>query len=87
MSKEYRVRRMISHALMILSQHLTIRQTAKQSGFSRQTVYLDVTERLNKQFPNSNLARDVRQVLDYHKSVRHLRGGEATKRRYQKNED
>lgn len=31
---------------------------------------------------NQTLYRQVRSVLSYNKSVRHLRGGEATRRKY-----
>ncbi|MDG2738682.1 sporulation transcriptional regulator SpoIIID, partial [Vibrio parahaemolyticus] len=27
---------------------------------------------------------EVKEILDYHKSIRHLRGGEATKQKYRK---
>ena len=32
---------------------------------------------------DARLARQVAALLEYNKAVRHLRGGEATKRRYQ----
>ncbi len=59
----------------------TVRETAKVFGLSKSTVHKDVTEKLEQ--INPNLFGAVREVLDTNKSVRHLRGGEATKRRYQ----
>ncbi len=58
----------------------TVRVIAKEFGVSKSTVHKDLTERL----PNINpeLANEVKNILDYHKSVRHLRGGEATKLKY-----
>lgn len=40
----------------------------------------DLTERLVS--IDSELAKEVKMILDYHKSIRHLRGGEATKQKY-----
>ncbi len=71
----------------ILAQHIvqsgdTVREAAKAFGLSKSTVHKDVTEKL--EHVNPSLFGAVREVLDVNKSVRHLRGGEATKRRYQK---
>ncbi|MEH7428838.1 sporulation transcriptional regulator SpoIIID, partial [Priestia megaterium] len=30
---------------------------------------------------------EVKEILDYHKSIRHVRGGEATKLKYKKEEE
>ena len=46
----------------------------------RATVHKDVTERLVKL--NRPLSEEVRTVLDKNKAERHVRGGEATKRKY-----
>ncbi len=58
----------------------TVREAAKHFGVSKSSVHKDMDERL-KQL-NLTLYHSVRQVLSYHKSVRHLRGGEATRRKY-----
>jgi putative DeoR family transcriptional regulator (stage III sporulation protein D) len=44
------------------------------------TVHKDVTERLLKIKPD--LAENVRMVLEENKAERHIRGGEATKAKY-----
>ena len=49
---------------------------------SKSTVHKDLTERLPE--INPELANEVKEILDYHKSIRHLRGGEATKQKYRK---
>ncbi len=69
----------------ILARHIvesgdTVRETAKLYGLSKSTVHKDVTEKL--EYINPTMFGAVREVLDNNKSVRHLRGGEATKRRY-----
>ena len=58
----------------------TVRDTARMFGVSKSTVHKDVTERLPK--VNRDLAAKVKKVLDYNKAERHLRGGEATRRKY-----
>ena len=45
------------------------------------TIHKDVTERLEQ--INSSLAAQTRVVLDVNKSERHIRGGLATKEKYQ----
>lgn len=58
----------------------TVREAARRFGVSKSAVHKDMDERL----PGLSrpLAAQVRQVLRYNKSVRHLRGGEATRRKY-----
>lgn len=60
----------------------TIRQVAKLMQISKSTVHLDVTERLKKHSNTEYLK--VRKVLDEHLAIRHLRGGESTRRRYER---
>lgn len=45
------------------------------------TTHKDVTERLIR--INPTLAKEARKVLDVNKSERHIRGGMATKEKYQ----
>ncbi|MCZ0703671.1 putative DeoR family transcriptional regulator (stage III sporulation protein D) [Natronobacillus azotifigens] len=59
----------------------TVRVIAKEFGVSKSTVHKDLTERLPEL--NPDLANEVKLVLDHHKAIRHLRGGEATKLKYQ----
>jgi putative DeoR family transcriptional regulator (stage III sporulation protein D) len=40
-----------------------------------------MTERLKR--INSQLAEEVKKVLEFNKAERHIRGGRATKRKYQ----
>lgn len=61
-----------------------LRVIAKEFGVSKSTVHKDLTERLPE--INPDLANEVKEILDYHKSIRHLRGGEATKLKYKKDE-
>lgn len=58
----------------------TVRSIAKEFGVSKSTVHKDLTERLPE--INPELANEVKEILEYHKSIRHIRGGEATKIKY-----
>lgn len=58
----------------------TVRKTAEVFSVSKSTVHKDVTRRLSAF--NAPLAEQVRIVLDTNKAQRHLRGGDATKRKY-----
>lgn len=60
----------------------TVRTIAKEFGVSKSTVHKDLTERLPE--INPDLANEVKLILEYHKSIRHLRGGEATKIKYKR---
>ena len=64
----------------IVSNNATVRETAKKFSVSKSTVHKDVPERLVKL--NRPLSEEVRTVLDKNKAERHVRGGEATKRKY-----
>ena len=58
----------------------TVRQAAQRLAVSKSTVHVDVTRRLRRLDPD--LYACVRQVLDENKRERHLRGGQATKRKF-----
>ena len=59
----------------------TIRSTAQKFGISKSPVHKDLSYKLYK--INPTLMEQVRVILEFNKSERHLRGGEATKRKYQ----
>ncbi len=60
----------------------TVRETALSFGVSKSTVHKDVTERLPKIKPT--LAGEVKSILVQNKAERHIRGGEATRKKYQR---
>lgn len=66
----------------IVENQCTIRQAAEAKGLSKSTVHKDVTERLVVW--NYHLYIQVRKVIDKNKAERHLRGGEATRRKHLK---
>ena len=73
--------RAIVVAKYILEKNTTVRQTAKTFGVSKSTIHKDVTERLEE--INPTLAKEVKMVLEKNKSERHIRGGMATKLKYE----
>lgn len=79
---DYIKERTIKIGKYIVETRKTVRVIAKEFGVSKSTVHKDLTERLPEL--NPELANEVKEILDYHKSIRHLRGGEATKQKYRK---
>lgn len=67
----------------ILETGCTVRACAAHFGTSKSTVHKDITERLSQADPA--LAQRVRAVLDVNLSERHIRGGDATRRKYRLN--
>lgn len=68
-------------AQYIIEHRTTVRAAAKQFGISKSTVHKDLSERL----PGINRALylQAKQVLEENKAQRHIRGGMATKKKYQ----
>ena len=58
----------------------TVREAARYFGMSKSTVHKDVTTALR--YKNPALADEVAALLGRNKAQRHLRGGEATRKRY-----
>ena len=64
----------------IIENKSTVRAVAKQFGISKSTVHKDLSERLKMY--NRSLYEQVKAVLEENKAERHLRGGQATRRKY-----
>jgi len=64
----------------IVENKSTVRATAAHFGISKSTVHKDVTQTLKRS--NKNMYYEVKKILELNKSERHIRGGEATKRKY-----
>jgi putative DeoR family transcriptional regulator (stage III sporulation protein D) len=78
--QNYIRKRAVKIARYILQTSDTVRGTAEVFGISKSTVHKDVSERLPR--INKELAEDVKSILDRNKAERHLRGGEATRKKY-----
>lgn len=81
MVKDYIEERTLDAANFIISKEATVRQTAKIFGVSKSTIHKDVTERLPRL--NPSVAKEVKTILDKNKAERHIRGGQATKLKYE----
>ena len=80
--KDHIWKRVLEIGGYILNTRDTVRDTADRFGVSKSTVHKDVTERLPK--INPQMADEVKRVLDFNKAERHIRGGEATRRKFLK---
>ena len=58
----------------------TVRAAASYFGVSKSTVHKDLTYKLK--YINPGLYSAVKEILERNKSERHLRGGEATRKKY-----
>ena len=67
-------------ARWIVENNATVRAAAKRFGISKSTVHKDLSERLRQ--IDRLLYEKVRLVLEQNKAERHLRGGDATRRKY-----
>ena len=68
-------------AVYMIETGATVRTTAQKFGISKSTVHKDLQNRLPQ--CNKNLYSQVRNVLERNKQERHIRGGMATKRKFQ----
>ena len=79
--KDYISSRVILLAEYIIENKATVRKAAKQFNVSKSTVHKDITERLATL--NGALAKEAKKVLEENKASRHIRGGMATKLKYE----
>ncbi|MDH7479957.1 MAG: sporulation transcriptional regulator SpoIIID [Syntrophomonadaceae bacterium] len=78
--QDYIRNRILEVGSYIIDTSATVRQAADVFKVSKSTVHKDVTERLPA--INQQMASEVRKILEINKAERHLRGGEATRRKY-----
>ncbi|MDO5401125.1 MAG: sporulation transcriptional regulator SpoIIID [Eubacteriales bacterium] len=80
--KEDLSKRACELAVYMIETGATVRSAAGHFGISKSTVHKDLSQRLEACQPG--LYAQVRQLLDRNKQERHIRGGLATKRKYQR---
>ena len=68
-------------AVYMIETGATVRRAAQEFGISKSTVHKDLQYRLPR--CNKALYVQVRKILDINKKERHIRGGMATKRKFQ----
>ena len=74
------IKRVIDEANYMLDTKETIREIAKVFNVSKSTVHKDLHERLVD--IDSSMFEKIDNILRYHKDIRHIRGGESTKKKY-----
>lgn len=76
------IKRVIDEANYMLDTKKTIREIANVFNVSKSTVHKDLHERLVD--IDYKLFEQIDSILKYHIDVRHIRGGESTKKKYKK---
>lgn len=74
--------RVLAEAKYIIENKATVRQTGKVFCWGKSTVHKDVTERLF--YIDKVLYKKVQKILRINFSEKHIRGGEATRKKYLK---
>lgn len=69
-------------AAYLIEHKTTVRQVAQVFGVSKSTVHKDITTKLR--FINKRMYEKAKDILEQNKQERHLRGGEATRKKYLK---
>ena len=72
--------RIISEADYMIETKQTVREIARIFNVSKSTVHKDLHDRLLR--IDKNRFEKVNEILKHHINVRHLRGGESTRRKY-----
>ena len=74
------VKRVLEESKYIIKTNRTVREIAKVFNVSKSTVHKDLHERLLEIDPE--MYQKIDQIMKYHIDIRHIRGGESTKRKY-----
>ncbi len=72
--------RVIGEAKYLIDTNSTIREIARLFDVSKSTVHMDMRDRLP--LVDVNMYNEVSSILKYHIDIKHIRGGEATKRKF-----
>ena len=74
------VERVIDEAKYIIESGKTVREIATVFKVYKSTVHKDLHERLLD--IDDTLYKQVNDILKYHTDIRHIRGGQSTKKKY-----
>ncbi len=80
--EDYIVQRTLEAAIYTIKNKTTVRETAKYLGVSKSTIHKDLKDRLPK--INYKLYTKVDDILQANKKTRHIRGGNATREKFEK---
>mgnify|MGYP002528983228 FL=1 len=73
-------KRTLDEAEYIIKTKKTIREISKIFNKSKSTIHKDLSERLK--LIDDEKYNQVLEILNYHLRIRHINGGEATKKKY-----
>ena len=73
--------RCVRLASYLVENKTTVRRVAARFGVSKSTVHKDITVKLKS--VNKSLYEQAKEILNINKQERHIRGGEATKHKYE----
>ena len=76
-------KRVIKEANLIIESGKTLRDLASELKIGKSTIHKDMQIRLKN--IDKHLYQEVQEIFKEHIRIRHLRGGESTKKKYQKN--
>ena len=77
---KYIIDRVINESNCVVKTNKTIREVAELFGVSKSTVHNDIRKRLFE--IDRNLYEKESSVLEYHIDIKHITGGESTKRKF-----
>lgn len=72
--------RILDEANYIINNDMTIREVASIFNISKSTVHKDVSKKLY--FIDKDMSNKVSIILKKHTSIKHINGGEGTKRKF-----
>lgn len=73
-------KRVVDEGRYMIDTGMTVREIANLFDVSKSTVHKDLTDRLY--FIDINMYNEVSKILQYHMNIRHIRGGESTRRKF-----
>lgn len=74
------ISRVIEEGKYMLETGKTVREMVDVFGISKSTIHKDLRERLLE--IDKELYEKVSNILQYHMDIRHIRGGEATRKKF-----
>lgn len=74
------VARTLEEGRYMVNTGMTVREMSNVFGISKSTIHKDLRERLFE--IDIDLYQKVSSILQYHLDVRHIRGGDATRRKF-----
>lgn len=81
---DYITKRVLSESSYVINYNKTIREVASIFNISKSSVHKDLSIRLR--YIDKDIYNSVKKIFESHINLRHIKGGESTKRKYlQKN--